>query len=1079
MRRTYIIISTAIWLLLPFIGNAQSVTVEELSDAVSKGTHKLAMGMNTNSRDSINEAAVYYDKYIVSLRNPSTASVAENAYNPFDVLRWQALAYNMLSDNKEYEFSRYIRKYYVGKGRKDFYSYYSAQEQAFKYFWQQKNAASADTLANDLYNEAVSHNEKSMLMALCEYFKAIAYVLNGDQTACLQWLEKAYNTGRKYEEKERGTYSYEGYLDILYQLSCGYSAKGNYEKALATFDELEEDVKLVYKDNSMRYLQVLLGKPDLLLVMGRIKDMSSTLDKIDSICNVVQGASPDYISQIHNYVASSKQRIKSTLEGQPYTDQSAKGVIPNLNPYATKEEALSVLKQFENTPGLTITYYNVGLQGMVQTLIGAQSYSTAKDILDEGSSYIKSHFNFDGNTLRTVETLYGMLYYSLHDVKGSLMHLNLAKRMFENSGDYGFQYMITLAYLCDSYLANGDIAYTKLILDKLNTEIQKMVGSAAVAENANAETILVTLASAYAIIGYTDKAKEELVSLLQKYGNGDGGAFWDTARKIMAYVYLNDKELDKSTDMLKRTYEISYNNAERILALQNLVMCYAKLHNIDAISYLKRFNADSHSTIIDVMKSFQPGERQIYWNSMSDALSFNNNIVLDAFPLEKEARTEAYDNAIYVNSMQDKSVHDCATWQNVKDMLSDNEVAIEFVNSPSTSADEYHYGALVLRHNDATPQYVDLCPTQEIDLTFQSVIHTDMDVINRLYALGNDTLYRLLWQKIEPLLKEGETVFYSPVSFLCKINMGAISDGKDRLNYKYNLRQVYSTAQIGDVKHRHWKLQGKAVVYGGLIYDESAIEMAEAAKPYQNLPVLQNASRDMAKRSLLGDGTTRSAIGGLTGTMKEAEYIESTFSGLGIKVKLLTDMAGNEESVKALSGDAPQLLHIGTHGYMMSTMQDINSHRSLVEQMGLKENTQREHMLLYSGLLMAGSEQAWRGKPVPDNVEDGILSAYEVSQLDLSKCNLVVLSACETGLGFNSTYGRSIGLETAFKLAGVKSVMASLWEVPDDATSLLMRSFYSALAKGDYPQTALVKAQAEVAKQYPQPYYWAGFSIME
>ena len=112
-------------------------------------------------------------------------------------------------------------------------------------------------------------------------------------------------------------------------------------------------------------------------------------------------------------------------------------------------------------------------------------------------------------------------------------------------------------------------------------------------------------------------------------------------------------------------------------------------------------------------------------------------------------------------------------------------------------------------------------------------------------------------------------------------------------------------------------------------------------------------------------------------------------------------------------------------------------------------------------------------------VQTGILTSYEISQLDLSNCQLAVLSACETGLGFVNNYMGDIGLKRALKLAGVRTIVVSLWEVSDDATMLLMQHFYSNLAKGDSPQPALEKAKEEVKNNFPQPYYWAGFCVVD
>ena len=182
--------------------------------------------------------------------------------------------------------------------------------------------------------------------------------------------------------------------------------------------------------------------------------------------------------------------------------------------------------------------------------------------------------------------------------------------------------------------------------------------------------------------------------------------------------------------------------------------------------------------------------------------------------------------------------------------------------------------------------------------------------------------------------------------------------------------------------------------------------------------------------------------------------------------------------MKALHGRAPELLHFGTHGFLLSTNQDQYQHRSLYEAAGIIGD-QQQALMLQSGLLLAGSCRAWQGETLPINVEDGILTAYELSQIDLKGCNLVVLSACETGLGFINNSTGDVGLKRALKLAGAGSIVASLWQVPDNATSILMKSFYDYIAIGQSPISALNSAKNKLRQRYPQPYYWAGFFVVD
>ncbi len=131
-----------------------------------------------------------------------------------------------------------------------------------------------------------------------------------------------------------------------------------------------------------------------------------------------------------------------------------------------------------------------------------------------------------------------------------------------------------------------------------------------------------------------------------------------------------------------------------------------------------------------------------------------------------------------------------------------------------------------------------------------------------------------------------------------------------------------------------------------------------------------------------------------------------------------------------------------------------------------------------SGLLMAGANAAWSGDSKHTDVEDGVLTAYEIAQLNLSNAQLVALSACETALGDIENNEGVFGLQRAFKMAGVKQILMSLWKVPDAQTNELMLLFYTSLLDGNNANTALRHAQLVMKEKFP-PYYWAGFVTTE
>jgi CHAT domain-containing protein len=153
------------------------------------------------------------------------------------------------------------------------------------------------------------------------------------------------------------------------------------------------------------------------------------------------------------------------------------------------------------------------------------------------------------------------------------------------------------------------------------------------------------------------------------------------------------------------------------------------------------------------------------------------------------------------------------------------------------------------------------------------------------------------------------------------------------------------------------------------------------------------------------------------------------------------------------------VLHIATHGYFHPDA-------------GEKENP-----LLRSGLMLAGANLTIIGK-APDKTDDGVLTAYEAMNLNLDNTDLVVLSACETGLGDVSNGEGVYGLERAFKVAGASTIIMSLWKVSDEATAYLMTGFYENWLKGQTKRLAFINAQLATRNKFKFPYYWGAFVMV-
>ncbi|MCZ6675418.1 MAG: CHAT domain-containing protein [Verrucomicrobia bacterium] len=219
-------------------------------------------------------------------------------------------------------------------------------------------------------------------------------------------------------------------------------------------------------------------------------------------------------------------------------------------------------------------------------------------------------------------------------------------------------------------------------------------------------------------------------------------------------------------------------------------------------------------------------------------------------------------------------------------------------------------------------------------------------------------------------------------------------------------------------------------------------------------------------------GSTGS-IDPLPGTKVEIESLKPILERSGYVVQIFMENDAREENLKRVSN--PDLLHIATHGFFIQSL-DLSKEQVF----GIDVEKVSEEPLLRSGLMLAGAETALNGEIGIDlsGDDNGILTALEVVTLSLDNTDIVVLSACETGLGDVKNGEGVYGLQRAFMVAGAQSVVMSLWKVSDQATQELMTDFYDIWLKTGNKAQAFKQAQLNLKRSYPHPYYWGAFVLV-
>lgn len=420
---------------------------------------------------------------------------------------------------------------------------------------------------------------------------------------------------------------------------------------------------------------------------------------------------------------------------------------------------------------------------------------------------------------------------------------------------------------------------------------------------------------------------------------------------------------------------------------------------------------------------------------------------------------------------QDK---DHIDWKKIRSSLGPGEAAIEFSDftwyDERIKKDSTYYIAFIIEPRIKEPVMVKLFEKNRLQSLLQRKSINEKNRINQLYA--DKELYEIIWRPLEKYLEGTKTIYYAPAGLLHYVSMSAIKSGNDQLvGNRYKLVQLLNTVSVTENKNDDVLPAGQLLLYGGIQYDADSVSLKKAAITYTGHgPATRSLPEDLLNS---GDYPIFTP---LPKTETEVFFIEKEAGKRKIQVQLLRGFNANEESFKSItSKSSPSVIHFATHAFFYPDIRKkrIHANESFGTAFKLSDNP-----LLRCGIIMAGASNTWKGKPV-DGVEDGILTGYEVASMYLPNTHLVVLSACRTGLGDIQGNEGVYGLQRAFKIAGVKNIIMSLWDVDDNAGAEFMQLFYRDLLQNRNIGTAFKKAQDVMKIKYPtNPYLWAGFVLI-
>lgn len=525
----------------------------------------------------------------------------------------------------------------------------------------------------------------------------------------------------------------------------------------------------------------------------------------------------------------------------------------------------------------------------------------------------------------------------------------------------------------------------------------------------------------------------------------------ETKHDVRKQLQLADKWLNLKSNNL------AHNAMARFFAYQQKMKALIKLEQYDELhSYLHQYTSRVQQDCMNNYLHIPANERL---SSMNYVQGWFFNLIpelLDSYTSDVLTQ-KAYDGLLFAKGLmqilevskdnKDKVLEPLSiTWKMVQQSLKPNEAAIEFVCRTYTKAglDFHSYQALIIRPGYNAPHIV--------KLGLYNLEHKDIK-----------DQCDFFWLPLKEELANAKTIYFSPHGKLHNLPI------ENYVPFFLQSCRFYRMSSTRQLVYRKSVVGRNAVVYGGLIYNnEDVVVDEEAAQSLQ--------------RGAIND------VSFLRGSEIESEMVAKVIEVANkkdFKVTSYSGQEGTEASFRALSGKNLRVIHMATHGFYYKEDELI----FLARMLNVSDNrkgivSQLEDRPLYrSGLILSGADYVDLYGAITTTPDDGILTAQEVSELDLSGLDLIVLSACETGMGKISGDG-VFGLQRGFKKAGANSILMSLWKVDDEATCLLMTEFYKNwIGEGKTKHDALEQAKqavrSHIEKGWDNPKYWAAFILLD
>lgn len=710
--------------------------------------------------------------------------------------------------------------------------------------------------------------------------------------------------------------------------------------------------------------------------------------------------------------------------------------------------------------------------------------------------------------LASLDYLKGTLYLSMNNFNGANQLFMSSKSYFDYESCFDDSYVNILFSLAGVKLALGQKLKAKLYIDEANDILSKT------SKSSFGGVYCITLAILYDEIGKREKAISILDNELQKLTPDFAHNAILQIKISLAYFYTLDGKYQQAYDLLS---DIEYGDNLWLYELKASLSYLLKKGNVS--QYIQDYNNEMMKQSYSLASHFADIEFEDYWASLSTVSLSVNGLLVNSFfqgnkgTIDNKGIIDTYNYLLFLknfvlvnklaiserikndteaaalssqasglyqelndphlskdsvrglknqlrlldkkmkslvsNSLSGFSTVSLPTFVSLKQKLREDEVMLDFFPYYEfISYDTYHvyYAVSITTKESQVPKFLKLCRVEHIDELLRN---------SKLYDAKNLVFYSEIWKKIERYISKKKKILISPTLNLNKVNFGAISCGAKRLGDVYQLASISTLNSLFQRDCVKDSAKKSIALFGGIDYDAS-------------ISVNKKNVQDTSKTKL-----DRSGFDYLPETLNEVADITDLLAGV-MNTTVYSGQKATESQFKLLSRHSPSVIHISTHGFYLKGK-------------GLKapffKNLSLSSKITYKmskcGLLFSGANNAWNGIYAQDVEEDCILTAAEVEKMDLSDTELVVLSACDTGLGDCESIDGVYGLSRAFKIAGAHTIVLTLWKVNDLVTKEFMCEFYGQIKEGLEYHEAFRIAQKKLRLKYQDPLLWAPFVIID